>query len=169
MAYRVRRRGFGDVLNPMAGTALDCGFFAGGIFNPACRCLSFPSTCSASDYAAAYALAHPSVYAPIQAPPTVQAPAGSALTVPPASGADAQATIDAVLAQQEAAAQAQNAATMQQTAANLQAAAQTQCPGATLIQNADGSWSCPTSTNWLLYGAIALAAVFGLSMLGGHH
>ena len=168
MAYRIRRRGFG-VLNPTAGTALDCGLTAGGVFNKACWCLSWPSLCSAADYQAAYALANPGVYAPIQAPPTVQAPAGSAITVPPASGADAQATIDAVLAQQEAAAQAQNAATMQQTAANLQAAAQTQCPGATLVQNADGSWSCPTSTNWLLYGAIALAAVFGLSMLGGHH
>ena len=165
MAYRVRRRGFGDVLNPTGGTALDCGLLAGGVFNPACWCLSFPSTCTASDLAAANALANPNVYAPVQAPPTVQAPVD--LTTPPSSGTDAAATVQALLVQQQAAWNAQNMATMQQTAANLKAAAQTQCPGSTLVQNADGSWSCPSSTNWLLYGAIALAAVFGLSMLGG--
>jgi hypothetical protein len=30
------RRGIGDVLNPSAGTALDCGLFAGGVFKPEC-------------------------------------------------------------------------------------------------------------------------------------
>lgn len=117
--YRSIFQGMGDVLNPTAGTALDCGLFAFGVFKPECWCLSYPSLCSKSDYTAAYTLAHPEVIAPIQAPPTVGAPAGSELTVPPASGQAAQQTVDELLAQQAADWQAQNAATIAQTQANL--------------------------------------------------
>jgi hypothetical protein len=181
MAYRAkRRRGFGDVLNPTAGTALDCGLTNLGVFQKACWCLSFPSLCSTADYTAAYALAHPEVYAPVQAPPAnpavgaaygnVAAPytcAPGDTSNPNCPGYDAALALSA--AQQKAAADAQNIATMNQTAANLKAAAQTQCPAAALIDNGDGTYSCPPSsgTNWLLYGGIALAAVFGLAVVGG--
>lgn len=144
--------GMGDVLNPTAGTALDCGLFAGGVFKKECWCLDFPSLCSSADYQAAYALAHPEVYAAVQSPPTVGSPSGS---LPPASGVDAQAIIDAIIAQQKATQDAQASATMAQTAANLKQAAQTQCPTATLIDNGDGTFSCPPGTNWWLIGGLA--------------
>lgn len=117
--YRLRNRGIGDVLNPTAGTALDCGLFAGGVFNKACWCLQWPSLCSQADYVAARALADPSVYAAIQQPPPVGAPTGAVLTTPPASGEQAQAQVDAILAQQVADWQAQNMGTMQQTQSGL--------------------------------------------------
>lgn len=94
-------------MNPTAGTALDCGFFAGGVFKPECWCLSAPALCPAADYQAAYALAHPEVYAPVQAPPVVQ----------PAQPGQ---TPSDVVAQEMAAWQAQNQSTINQTAQNLQ-------------------------------------------------
>ena len=59
-----------DILNPAAGTSLNCGLLAGGIFNSACWCAQFPSLCLGSnatpaDVAAASAAANnPSIYAP---------------------------------------------------------------------------------------------------------
>jgi hypothetical protein len=118
MALRLKH-GLGDILNPTAGTAVDCGLFAGGFFNKTCWCLSFPSLCSQSDYVAARAVADPTVYNTLKEAPVVGAPAGAVLTTAPASGAQAQGTIDALVAQQNADWQAQNTASMQQTQSNL--------------------------------------------------
>jgi hypothetical protein len=64
----------GDVLNPTAGTALDCGLFNLGVFNPACWCLSVGKTvCNAvsgaGTWEAAQTLANPDLFA--QQPPTL--------------------------------------------------------------------------------------------------
>ena len=155
--YGLSSRGLADVLNPTAGTSLDCGLFAGGVFNKACWCASFPSLCSSADYVATKALEDPSVYNTLMQPPTVGAPTGAALTLPPASGADAAATENALLSQQILDWQAQDRASMAQTQSNLDALAKSQppfCLLSTPVQAADGSWSCGGgSTNWLLYGA----------------
>lgn len=153
MAIRLKR-GMGDVLNPTAGTALDCGLFAGGVFRKECWCMSWPSLCSQADYVASRALADPSVYAALQAPPVVGAPTGSALTVPPASGAEAQAQVDAIIAQQQAAWDAQNSATMGQTQSGLD-------------QFAADFTAATSGTNWMLYGVLAIVGVFALVSVGG--
>lgn len=62
-----RRRGLGDVLNPSAGTSLDCGFFAGGVFKPECWCYDFGSLCKAANpaaWAATMTLANPDLHIP---------------------------------------------------------------------------------------------------------
>jgi hypothetical protein len=121
----MRQSGIGDILNPTAGTQLDCGLFAGGVFNKACWCISLgPSICDsmfgAGTYAAAQGIANPStVYAPVLAPPSVPAPPASVLAIPPASSATASATVDQIIAQQKAAQDAQSRATMEQTGQNL--------------------------------------------------
>ena len=144
------RRGFGDVLDPSAGTALDCGLFAGGVFNKACWCLQWPSLCSSDDYKAAYALAHPEVYSPILQPPAPPAVSAGVSDVPaPYSQDEYEAAVAGALAQQSGAWQAQNQATMDATAANLDAVAP------------------PSSTNWALWGALALVGVFGFVALAG--
>jgi hypothetical protein len=169
LMYGLSSRGLADILNPTAGTSLNCGLFAGGVFNKACWCASFPSLCSSADYVATKALEDPSVYNTLMQPPVVGAPTGAALTLPPASGADAAATENALLSQQILDWQAQDRASLAQTQANLDQLAQSQppfCPFSTPVQAADGSWSCGGgSTNWLLYGAIAVAAVLTLSSL----
>ena len=153
MAIRFKR-GLGDVLNPTAGTALDCGLFAGGVFRKECWCMSFPSVCSQSDYVAARALADPSVYTPIMAPPAVGAPVGSVLTEDPGSGEQAQAQVDALLVQQQADWNAQNRQTIAETQAGLDQF------GADYKESTSG-------TNWLLYGVLAIVGVFGLVAVGG--
>ncbi len=112
------RMGVGDVLNPTAGTALDCGLFAGGVFKGACWCASFPSLCPPADYVATQALMNPETYAPVQQPPTVQPPADPSI-VAGALPADPNAVVSGVLAQQNAAWKAQNMGTMNDTAYNL--------------------------------------------------
>jgi hypothetical protein len=150
-----RHRGLSDVLNPTAGSSLDCGLFAGGVFQKACWCLQFPSLCSSADYQAAVALANPDlVYAPIQQPPVVGAPTGTAATVAPASGQQAQETINQLLAEQMTAQQAGDAATVAQTQASLDAIAASQP-------------SLASATNWWLYIGIAAVAVFALVAMGG--
>ena len=165
MPYRFKR-GMGDVLNPSSAGQASCGLFAGGIFKKECWCLEYPSLCSSSDYVAARALADPSVYAALQAPPVVGSPAGS---TPPADGAQAQAEVDAILAQQLAAWKAQNAATLAQTQANLDQVASEQpitCFLGNAVQGEDGTWTCSSGPNWLLYGGLALG-VFALVAIGG--
>jgi len=73
----------------------------------------------------------------LPSPPAVQAPAGDAQTKSPASGAEAQATIDSVISQQADASKqnVQNFFSSQQSVAPS-------CAGA--VQQADGSWKCPT-------------------------
>ena len=158
------RLGMGDVLNPTAGTALDCGFLAGGVFKPECWCLSFPALCPSADYAAAQALANPSVYAPIQQPPAPPA-VGQALSTLPMpyqceSGTyvtaatncpEYTAALDASIAAQSAAQKAQATATLAQTAANLQAVAagQPSLVGGNCVQ----SWITGVCDTWVYVGA----------------
>lgn len=143
MLMRNPTRGVGDVLNPTAGTALDCGLFAGGVFSKACWCLSFPQLCDTETYQAAYALAHPDVYAPVKAPPVVRAPGDSA----PAS-----ATPDDILAQQTRDWQAQNRGTMNETYQNLQDVAASK---PTLSDLVIPSWV------WWAIGGVAAFVVLG--------
>src|ERR1035437_1781774 len=128
LMYGLSSRGLADVLNPTAGTSLNCGLFAGGVFQKACWCASFPSLCSSADYVATKALEDPSVYNTLMQPPVVGAPTGSALTLPPASGAQAAATETALLNQQILDWQAQDRASMAQTQSNLDALAKSQPP-----------------------------------------
>lgn len=152
--YRIRSQaGMGDILNPTAGTALNCGLFAGGVFKKECWCLEYPSLCSEADYVASRALADPSVYAALQAPPVVGAPTGAALTTPPASGEQAQAQVDAILAQQVSDWQAQNMGTMQQTQSGLD-------------QFAADFQAATSGISWWLIGALGLG-VFALVTVGG--
>lgn len=154
-------RGMGDVLDSQAGTALDCGFFGGGVFRKSCWCLEFPSLCSKSDYQAAVTLAHPENIAPIQAPPVVGAPSGDLLTTPPESGAAAQQTVDDLLAQQARDWLAQNVQTMQDTQANLDrsAAVYDQAAASSSFSLGGVSWY------WWLAGGLGMFAL--VSMGGG--
>jgi hypothetical protein len=160
--YRIRQEGMGgyDVLVDPLGYA------------KAHWCLSFPTLCTKDNYQASMAYLQPSTIAPIQTPPVVTSPVGDPLTVPPADAAQAQALIDAQLAQQLQAWKDQNAATIAQTQANLDKAGTAydmSCLVGSPVQNADGTWSCsllPAGTNWLLYGGIA-AGVLGLLMIRG--
>ncbi len=105
------RRGMGDVLNPTAGSQLDCGLFNFGVFRKECWCLQFPSLCSSSDYQAAVALANPDVVygggppAPAHTPPVS---AGLSTVPAPYTADQAQAAIDAALAAGAAQTQQQN-------------------------------------------------------------
>jgi hypothetical protein len=127
-------------------------------------CLTFPALCSTATIQAANALCSPDlVISPIMQPPAVPA-VGAGLSPLPApypcsdgSLATAaancpaySAAVDSVIAQQQIAWQAQNAATMADTQANLDAIA-----------------AANPSTNWLLYGALAIGVVALVSMGGG--
>lgn len=120
--------GLGDVLNPTAGTQLDCGLFAGGVFNPACWCLSFPSLCSTETYQAAQGIANPSlVYSPVSPlPPPAAIPAGSVAALP--SVADAQSQTGAAIAAAAGQGQTNFQTTIDSTAYSLESIASTQ-PG----------------------------------------
>lgn len=133
--------------------AVDCSSFftwPPNIFNPECYGATYYKLFGNADQkAAAYGLTSPdTVYAPIQAPPTVKPPQN--LTTPPASGQDASQTVSDVLAQQWNAWVEQNAATMDQTAANIQAAGQNQ-PAAGL--------------SWWVIGALAALGLGGLVLV----
>lgn len=89
--------GVGDVLDPTAGTQLDCGLFAGGVFNAACWCLQFPGLCntvSPSTFQAAEGIANPDL---LYNQPTVGAaapavPAGYTSTNPSVQEAELEIT-----------------------------------------------------------------------------
>lgn len=158
------RMGLGDVLNPTAGTALDCGLLAGGVFKGACWCASFPTLCPSSDYVATQTLMNPDLYAPIQAPPPVAAPADPAILAG-ALPADPNAVISGVIAQQKAAQDAQNMATMDQTAFNLDTAAANQPSlfGGTCTRTIL-SGIC---NSWIYLGGAALGLFAMVSFSGG--
>lgn len=155
MAYGFRR-GFGvyNVTSPQ-GVTYDCDSWS-NLFVPTCWGILDPSAAAA----ASNALSNPSVYAPVQAPPTPTAPVAtlsnpSPLTTPPASAADAQSTVDATLAANYAAWLAQNRATMNQTADNLAAAAT--CPETILP-----SWGiCDSTVYWAIVGVFGLVLFMG--------
>ena len=87
--YRVRSRGMGRT---PAEDAVCKASFAGGFFSPTCWSMLQPATL---------------------APP--QSPTGDTLTVPPASAADAQATVDTLVNQQLVDQNALNAGAVQST------------------------------------------------------
>lgn len=137
----INSMGFGDVLNPFewtAGTSLDCGFFAGGVFNPACWCLSFPALCPASTYVAAQALANPEMYVQPSPLPPPSAPS-SATTAP---DMPTQADIDASIAVAAAQGQQNFQTDIADTQANLDAAAAGQ----------PGLFSSIPTWLWLVFG-----------------
>lgn len=86
----LRPPGLGDVLNPTAGTSLDCGLFAGGVFKPECWAKTLGPTkllgktiVSEDDYRAALALAHPDLaYPPMPLPVAPPAVSAGTSTVP---------------------------------------------------------------------------------------
>jgi hypothetical protein len=146
-------------------------------------CLTFPALCSTASIQAATMLCYPDqVISPIMEPPHTPA-VGAALSslatpYPCSDGSLAtaatdcpaySAALDASIAGQQAAWDAQNMATMKQTQANLDQinnANPPTCFFGTPTQAADGTWSCG-STNWLLYGALAIGVVALVSMGGG--
>jgi hypothetical protein len=93
----VQLAGLGDILDTAAGSsALNCGLFHFGVFKPECWALAFGSTTAAQ-------LANPELAYPDPAPPpAVKPPANWASGAAPASGANAQATVDEVIAEQSA-------------------------------------------------------------------
>ena len=130
MAYRVKR-GMGRT---EAEDAVCKSSFAGGFFSPTCWSMLQPSTV---------------------APPG--APTGDALTVAPASGEQAQATVDALLNQQLADQQAANAGTV------------TSSWWDTLMGNtsAAGSAAVSTVTSPLLWLGLAGLGIFAMVAMGG--
>jgi len=129
--YRVRSRGMGRTV---AEDAVCKASFAGGFFSPTCWSMLEPSTL---------------------APP--QAPTGDTLTVPPASAADAQATVDTLLNQQLVDQQALNAGAVQSTWWDT-LTGNTYAAGAAVGSAAISPWL------WL---GLAGLGVFGLVAMGG--
>lgn len=108
----INSAGLGDILNPTAGTSLDCGLFAGGVFKPACWCASFPSWCGGmtpQDVAKAKAgLDNPALY---PNPPAPVGPASPDNLTTPVTGSDPasiQALIDKMIAEGKVATDSQN-------------------------------------------------------------
>lgn len=148
LALVTRRRGLGDILNPTAGSQLDCGLFALGVFKPACWAITLgPNIVGKANYEAAVALANPDVvYPPLPAP----VPPGAVTDYGmPATGAPpvetAQAAIDAAIADAKAKTDAQNLNYFSSVSANLDQ----------LASAAGGS----SLTPWLLAGGAALLVV----------
>jgi hypothetical protein len=129
MAIRFKR-GMGG-LTPAQYAACNDSFL-GGIWNPTCW----------------QSLNPPSTVAP------VGAPTGSALTVPPASGADAQATIDTLVNQQMTDQQALNAGAVQSSWWDT-------------VTGAVGSVAPDSGTSWLMYGVLAIVGVMAFVSIGG--
>jgi hypothetical protein len=125
--YGLRNHGLGRT--PAEDAVCRAGTF-GGFFTPVCWTALTPSTV---------------------APP--RAPSGDVLTVPPASGEEAQATVDALLDQQLRDQQALNAAGVQSSWLD-RASSQLVAAGDSL------------SSPWLLLGALGLG-VFALVAVGG--
>lgn len=113
--------------------------------------------------------------APLPPPSTPAVPAGYGTTAAPYDCAanpagdpscpGYDAAIAAVTAQQSAAQKAAASAQMQQTADQIRADAQANCPNQTLIDNGDGTFSCPNpilgvpTWVWLAGGGVVAAAL----------
>ena len=127
-----RLAGLGDVLNPTAGTALDCGLFAGGVFKPECWAKTLGPTklfgktiVSEADYQAAYALAHPDLaYPPMPLPsPPPAVEAGTSSVPAPYDAESYAAAVDAAIAEGARRTKAAVQSYFTDTAASLQQAA----------------------------------------------
>lgn len=98
--------------------------------------------------------------APVQAVAPPRAPSGAVLTVPPVSGADAQATVDALLDQQLIDQQALNASHLESSWIDRAASAAVGAGDAV-----SDAFEGPLGMSWLLWGALGLA-VFGVVVAG---
>ena len=151
----INSAGLGDILNPTAGTSLDCGLFAGGVFKPACWCAAYPHLCGdiSTPQQAAQAQAgidSPGIYTAI--PPAPGLPAVSGGTV---YGNETVSQYDAEVAAAweawKSQVSTQNSDAMSQAAANIEAAGQ------------------PTASSIPAWIWVALAGVgaFALVAIGG--
>jgi hypothetical protein len=147
------------VANPTT-PSLNCEDLS-SMFSYSCWCLAFPNLCSTADYQAAYALANPSVYAPIQPPPPVGAPISTTpgSTLPGDAGQQATGAVQGVLSSNIEAIQAQNQQTMNQTAANLQNVQDIGTATPDSCQTFTAQWpitlSCPTVQMLAIVGVLA--------------
>lgn len=156
--------GVGDVLNPTAGTSLDCGLFAGGVFKPECWAKTLGPTklfgktiVSQDDYRAAYALAHPELAYPAM-PLPVPPPAVSAgtSTVPaPYTAAEYAEAVDAAVAEGARRTRAAAQSYFESTAAAEDA----------IIAGDDGSPD-GTGSSWWLWALLGGLVVVGLAVTG---
>jgi hypothetical protein len=146
------------------GPQTDCSSATNWALAPACWSMS-PSAWKQSEALTGGAAIPP--------PPPAVDMGTSTLPAPYACQADATsspscpgytAAINASIAQQTAANQAAQQVAMNQVAANVKAQTQAGCPDLALIQNADGTWSCPQtpSTGGMSLTTIALLAAGGL-------
>jgi hypothetical protein len=97
--------------------------------------------------------------APVVAPPG--APTGAVLTVPPASGAEAQATVDALVNQQMLDQQALNAQGVQSSTSDVILGS-----GGAAVTAASAAASSAFSSPWLWIGVAGVAA-FAVVAIGG--
>jgi hypothetical protein len=152
------RRGVGDVLNPAAGTSLNCGLLAGGLFNPTCWCAQFPTLCLNSPTAtvqdvanAAAGVSNPQIYLPTVAPTPGAVSAGESTVPAPYTLAQYNDAYYQALQAGQTTADVANQSIMEQTAANIAAAG---AAGATPP-------TPPTTDNTWLY----VAAAVGIGLL----
>jgi len=140
MAYRIRR-GLGRT---MAEDATCKASLFGGFFSPTCWTSLEPN--------------------PLAPPP---APTGAALTTPPASGADAQATVDALLNEQMRAQQALAAQQVQSSAADQAASAVVDTAGAVsdAAESAANALAAPFGVPWWAWLAGGVG-IFAFAALG---
>lgn len=89
-----------------------------------------------------------SVYLPPPMPPPPPAPSGAVLTVPPASGVDAQATVDAIIARQNAEWKAANEAWAKEVQKNIEASKK------------ENTKSLLSMDSLLIIGAVGIGALF---------
>jgi hypothetical protein len=136
----------GDVLDPAAGTALNCGLFHFGFFRPECWAYVFGQK-------EALQLANPDLAYPSPPAPAVPAPPPGALTTQ--TGAVTDTAEEAAALPGELAADA-----MRRTQAQNQA----------FFENLNVSLNPPgtdSGVNWWLWGGLIAAGVFGLAVVGG--
>lgn len=133
-----------------SGAATDCTNWVNYAFAPACWAYSIDAWRQMAQFH------EPSP------PPTVGAPTGSVLTTPPASGEQAQQTIDDILAQQIRDWQEQNQAEM-----NAQPEVAMTCDNGSAYKDSNGVWQCPSGpTSWQTIALIAAAIIAGGLFLG---
>lgn len=141
----INAAGMGDVLNPTAGTSLDCGLFAGGVFKSACWYAAFNDPQSAAQAQAG--IDNPAIYTSIPPAPGLPAVSGGYVLGNQTTAqydAEVQQAWDAWKAQSDA----QNLDAMTQAAANIAAAGQPSTSAFSLP-----SWA------WVAIGVGVLAVV----------
>ena len=134
--------------------ALDCSNATGSFFGALDAAFFMPKCWAMSPSAWEQAAQFKTIAAPV----AVAAPTTDQIT---ATYSDPSALSSELISAATTATQTQNAANMQ----TQLSVAPTNCTGGT--ENADGTWTCPTSTNWLMWGAIAAGSIVVLVLLKG--